>query len=153
MGYLYRRDDNGEVVEVGFEQMIEQDFSGYITLEDGVDAKRVHVQQSRSEPKSEKIKETAKDVSDSLGFTELQLNDFENHRKQAGCRGVEFKRDPTEPTFFQVHFDSPQAKAKYIKSRGMSDNNSRNGGQTPMPPEQFEKAKEMFLRKYEENRV
>ena len=38
--YKFRREDNGQVVEVPFEVMMQQDVAGYITLEDGVQARR-----------------------------------------------------------------------------------------------------------------
>jgi len=39
--YPFRREDNGEIVEVPFETMIQHRY-GWITLEDGVEARRVH---------------------------------------------------------------------------------------------------------------
>ena len=124
MSYLFRREDDGEVVEVDFEQMMWQDRAGYITLPDGCQAKRcLHLELERdgrrvaSRPIETGTPRTI--VSDSLGFGEHQLADFEQDRQQSGFLGVEFVRDPQVPQFFQVKCSSRAEYERYVKHRGM----------------------------------
>lgn len=60
-------------------------------------------------------------VSDALGFQARQLPDFEKDLKTSGLTGVEFRRDPDVPVFYQAVFESARARDKYAKHRGMTD--------------------------------
>lgn len=132
--YVFRREDNDQTIEVDFETMMTMDAMGCITLEDGVVARRCRSLEP-SFPKGEPVKELNKPmVSDALGFCEGQLADFEEHRRRGGFTGIEFKRDPDVPQFFQVHCSGPEEYRRYREERnrlsgGMfEDHNSRNGG-------------------------
>jgi hypothetical protein len=79
-------------------------------------------------------------VSDSMGFIEEQFEDFEKDRVAHGFVGVEFKRDPDVPQFYQVHISSEAEKARYLKHRGMTDRNGLNGGRGAVGEEAMRKA-------------
>ena len=148
--YLFRRADNDRVIEVGFEAMIGMDSLGFITLPDGVTARRCqHLEAPALRAKTGAVKELNKPiVSDSLGFTFHQLDDFELDRQKNGFVGTEFKPDPLVPGFFQVRFTSQAEKDRYAKHRGQFEKNSRNGGGTPPSEQQVEKMRAKILEKY-----
>lgn len=129
--YLYRREDTGAVVSRPFSAVLSQDPAGYITLEDGVLARRCwHLEDAgRLRTKKAVVDDpnvtAPKAVSDSLGFTEQQLRDFEADRDAHGFRDIEFHRDPDVPQFFQVHAASRAAMMKYARHRGMRDLSNR----------------------------
>ncbi len=128
--YLFRREDDGQVVEVDFATMMGQDAAGYITLPDGTPARRcLHLETERDgrPPRKESPYLEKPIVSDALGFCEEQLADFEEDRRANGFRGVEFVRDPLVPQFFQVKCKSRAEHDRYVKHRGMV-NRSYNGG-------------------------
>lgn len=118
--YLFRREDNGEVVEVPWDVMMGQDRGGFITLPDGVQARRcLHLEKPaprKSGPTSYSGTKTI--VSDALGFPEQQLGQFEEDRLKNHFTGIEFKRDPEVPQFFQVHCQSRAEFNSYVKHRG-----------------------------------
>lgn len=87
-------------------------------------------------------------VSDALGFSEQQFNDFEADRVKNGHVGIEFVRDKDVPQFFQVKCSSREAWAKYVKHRGMYDRNSRNGGSFTIDDKEFDRLKQEMLKKY-----
>jgi hypothetical protein len=125
--YQFRRTDNGEVVDVDFSTMMTMDAAGYITLTDGVLARRINrPTMSRSVSDGTSVKQMPI-VSDSLGFPAHQLAEMEANRQQYGLKGVEFRPDPTMPHFMQAHFGSRKDYLAYMRHRGMFDKNSRNG--------------------------
>lgn len=148
--YLFRREDSGEVIEVPFGVMIEQDRAGYITLPDGVQAKRcVYLElerDGRPEKKREKRDGTRPVVSDALGFTDNQLADFEADRKANGFSDIEFRPDPSEPRFFQVHAGSRESFNRYMKHRGYEQKSSFGG--VRLTQEDLDRAREMVERCY-----
>lgn len=124
--YNFRREDNGKIVMVSFEEMMKQQ-GGWITLPDGTQARRVH-DESRMRKKTKEVRTGSRDiVSDSLGFGQHQLDHFESDRKAHGFDGVEFKRDPMVPEFFQVHCSSRAEFNRYVKHRGMVQKTSVGG--------------------------
>lgn len=140
--YQFRREDNGEVVEVDFAYMMEhQDVGGFITLPDGTQAKRINRPTEKPETKADGADRPV--VSDALGFCEYQLGDFETDRKMNGIKGIEFRRDPSFPQFFQA-VGSQKAMEAYSKHRGFEDKNPTSGA--ALSPQMLEKAKEMVLR-------
>ena len=152
MSYLYRRDDNGEVVDVGFAQMLDQK-DGFIILPDGSSARRcVHLEIERDRKFAVPVDSERRDkvssaiVSDALGFTAAQYADFEADRVKNKFSGVEFKKDPTCPWFYQAHFSSWAARDAYMKHRQLRDNNSKNGSGATLTREQLEAAAEMLMR-------
>lgn len=145
--YVFRREDNGELVEVDFAAMMEMDALGVITLPDGVQARRVRDGEPRksSEPSLGIDKPI---VSDTLGFAQHQLEHFEADRKAHGFTGVEFVRDPHVPEFFQVKFSSVREWRRYIHHRGMCDKNSRNGGGVVLTQGDLDRARELINRQF-----
>ncbi len=159
MPYIFRRADNEHLFEVDFATMIEQDALGYITLTDGVQARRCrHLEAEMDSKTGEKLRATADGgrpiVSDALGFPQHQLAAFEQDRTANGFSGVEFVRDPLEPTFYQVKISSPTEWQRYIQHRGMSDRNSTNGGRAMLTADQLaaaeQRAKETSPEKFGE---
>jgi hypothetical protein len=125
--YQFRREDNGETVEVDFETNMSQDRAGFITLPDGVRARRVNDFVSRPREVEPGNANQTPPVSDNLGFTVLQLAEFEYDRVKCGIQGVEFKPDPLCKEFIQVHFSSHAARDAYIRHRGKVDKNHTSG--------------------------
>ena len=128
--YLYRREDNGEIVEVDWETMMTQR-NGYITLDDGVDAKRcVHLEDERygkPERQSRKVLLDRPIVSDNLGFGQHQYAEMEEDRRRNGFTDVEFVRDPHTPEFYQVHCGSRKSRDAYARHRSFSNSTSIGG--------------------------
>ncbi len=144
--YQFKREDNGEVVEVDFPTMMTMDILGCITLPCGASARRVRTVTLQQ---AERIEELEKPVlSDALGFCEAQFNDFELDRVKNGFRGVEFVRDPKVPQFFQVKITSKAEWARYVKHRGFGDRNSRNGSGASVSAVELERLKHDLLAKY-----
>lgn len=144
--YLYRREDNGELVEVSWLVMIHQQ-GGYITLPDGVTARRcLHLETDRDgrPPPSEKPHLDRPIVSDALGFGEHQLADFEEDRKRNRFTGIEFTRDPQVPEFFQVRCKSRAEFNRYTKHRGMVNRSSFGG--VRLTQADLDRAKELVER-------
>ncbi len=148
MGYQFRREDTGEIIEVGFlEAMNAKD--GFLEI-DGVLARRVNVGDIRSKTEhcETGVKPERRIVSDALGFPEQSLSDMESDRQKHNLTGVEFVRDPGCKEFIQVHFASEAAKKRYMKHRGYSDQNSKNGSAVAVSASQIEQAKELVQRKF-----
>ena len=152
--YLFRREDNGEVVEVDFATMMSAE-SGFITLPDGVSAKRcVGLEIERDgESRCRSVAEHAivppPILSDSLGFPEAQLQDFEADRKANGFTDVEFVRDKHVPQFFQVKFRGRAAWRRYVKHRGMVDKSRQST--VALSEDDLRRAGELLDRVHEEN--
>lgn len=125
--YKFRREDDGSIVEVDFETHMSQDRGGYITLPDGVKARRVNDFQTQKATVEKGNANQTPPPSDSLGFTVHQLNEFEEDRVRNGFVGVEFKPDPRCPEFVQVHFAGPKAREDYIRHRQMVDKGGSAG--------------------------
>lgn len=122
--YLFRRDDSGEIVEVDFRTMMEQDRAGYIVLPDGVHAKRcLHLELERDgrrvRPPVDRSPLERPMVSDVLGFPEEFLAEFEEDRQKNGFTDVEFVHDQDVPEFMNVKCQSRAAFNRYVKHRGM----------------------------------
>lgn len=147
--YIFRREDNGELISVDFETMMGMDSLGYITLQDGIQARRSRAAEIGIEVQSQDRKELEKPiVSDSLGFGAQQLAEFEADRVRHGFTGIEFTNDPLVPEFIQVRCNSKVEWQRYLKHRGMSDFNSRNGSGATLTQEQMDEAKKRILEKY-----
>lgn len=115
--YKFRREDDGRIEEVSFIDMIQQDCAGYVTLDDGVKAKRIATT-SATKCRDPANANHTPPVSDNLGFTSWQLQDFEEDRVRHGFTGVEFKADPACPQFYQVHCSDYASYSAYLKHRG-----------------------------------
>lgn len=138
-------DDEGVIYELTFEEVMEYATNGIASMPDGKILRRVPTGNSRT---SDKQHERTEILSDSLGFSKLQLKEMQAHLELTGCRGVEFVQDKTEETFMQVRCDSPQALSRYMKARGFHDQNSRNGSGAMLSELDLENAKELVLRKH-----
>jgi len=125
--YRFIREDNGETIEVDFETHMSQDVAGYITLPDGVRARRVNDFDRKKAAFEPGNANHTPPVSDNLGFTSHQLAEFEADRVKHGFRGVEFKPDPACPTFYQVHFGSFAERDRYMEHRRFYDKNKSSG--------------------------
>ncbi len=126
--YKFRREDNGKIIVVPFEKMMEQDVTGCITLENGVVARRVHGADTLTRKgRREIFAGVNMPPSDAMGFTRNQLDDFVADRDRHGFTGVEFVQDPTEPTFMQVKCSSLKERDRYLRHRGMVDCNRTAG--------------------------
>ena len=121
--YKFADVETGEVIGVGFAEMMGAK-DGFL-FRDGRTYRRVREKSTRTKCPSDR--RPPKIVSDALGFGAHQLEEFEADRKVNKLRGVEFHPDPTEPGFIQAHFDSEDAKARYMRHRGAFDKNSKNG--------------------------
>jgi len=130
MSYLFRREDNDAVVELSFAEAMAADCAGFVTLSDGVTAKRCVHMEGRSKPRPARDGSTAPfrmKPSDALGFGQHQLADFEEDRARNNFTGVEFVRDPQVPEFIQVQCDSRQTYNRYAKHRGYVNKNDLGG--------------------------
>lgn len=144
--YKFRREDTGELVDVSFERMMEQ-VGGYLTLNlDGKEVSLRRIYEDNPVKKTSDIPTVDRPiVSDSLGFTSKQFAEFEADRVRHGFSGVEFKRDPGYRGFYQVHFQSKREWERYVKHRGMVDQNGSTRGNA-MTPELLERSAEILLR-------
>lgn len=146
--------DEGDIVHVAFDTMMNMDSGGFIVLPDGRLARRVRGEECRvKKPKSERVQDRANYVSDSLGFTKKALPEYQKHLAQSGCKGIEFREDPDVPGFMQVVCDSQKTKMKYAQTRGMSDRNSSNGGSRTLTEYELEAAKELAMRHGSKNKT
>lgn len=144
--YKFRREDDGVVVEVGFEVAILQDRAGFITLEDGVKARRVNTFQAKQVYCAPNNATSTPPPSDNLGFTVHQLAEFEHDRVRNGFVGIEFKQDPRCDTFYQVHFSSHKAREEYIRHRGKVDMNKTIGAS--LSPQLLLEAEKMVKKRW-----
>jgi hypothetical protein len=145
--YCFRREDNGEIERVAWSAMIEMDAGGYITLPDGVVAKRCrHLEVDDKQEGKRTGHESRPIVSDSLGFGFGQLAEMEQDRASSGFTDIEFRRDPQTPEFYQVHCGSVAAFDRYAKHRGFV--NKSKGSGFRFAPGQLERAQEDAKRRY-----
>lgn len=142
------RDDDGNVEYVEFNKaMNDMDGAGFIYLEDGRVARRARdLEEYQPIIKREAVELRTNYVSDSLGFTAKALPEYQEHLRQSGCKGIEFREDPDVKGFIQVVCDSQEAKIAYAKTRGMTDLNSRNGGSATLTAYDLKNARELAER-------
>lgn len=128
--YQFRREDNDEIVELSFEQMMTQDAAGYVTLPDGVVARRVPTGNLRMRATAPQGAPKQKWTSENLGFGDHVLAEMEEDRVRNGFTGTEFVRDPDCPEFVNVEFSSQRERARYMRHRGFFERNGRKSGVT-----------------------
>lgn len=146
MSYQFRREDNGEIIEVGFlEAMNAKD--GFLEI-NGILARRINIGDIRTKTTCDSDKPQRAIVSDALGFPEQSLAQFEQDRQANNLTGVEFARDPSCKEFVQVKFASELAKKRYMQYRGYTDQNSKNGSAVVVSASQIEQAKALVNRKF-----
>ena len=145
--YLFRREDTGEIVEVPWATMIEQQ-GGWITI-DGVPSRRcIHLEIERDgkpQRQAEKRSEGANTIfSDALGFPQQSFSEFEEDRQRNGFSGVEFTRDPQVPEFYQVKCATRAEFNRYMKHRGYVQKSGIGG--VRLTQDDLDRAKEMVER-------
>lgn len=141
----FRREDSGEIVEVDYETTIRMDAAGYVTLPDGVRAKRVNRRKTdrESETRSELNRQTP--PSDNLGCPAYQVEEFRAGAESAGFTGVEFVPDPScDGVFYQAKFSSMAERERYMKFRGFFDKGKSSGA--ALTPGDFERGRELIGR-------
>lgn len=128
--YPFRREDSGEIVQLTFEQMMDMDVAGYVTLPDGTAARRVRDGSGNFRQRGEAVKlvDGRPWYSDSLGFGDHCLDEMIDDRNRHGFKGVDFVPDPDCEGFVQVRIDSPAERRRYLKHRGMIDANGSKMG-------------------------
>jgi hypothetical protein len=152
--YHFRREDNDKIVVVDWETMMGMDGLGCVELPDGVIAKRVRTSEKNlGKSPGPGFVNGPPIISDSMGFGECQFHEFQEHldaakKNDPRVGGVEFKKDPIVPEYYQVHCDSPGSWKAYMRSRGFHDHNSRNGSGAMISAEQLEDAKRLILEKF-----
>ena len=146
--YKFTIVDTDEPIEVSWTDMMDKDAAGYITLPDGRRAREVRDGWRKLRAKGgsdERVQQPGSVVSDSLGFAQHQYEEFEADRKLHGFSGVEYKRDPNVPEFYQVHAKRGSEWDKYLKHRGFIDRNKSDRG-VSLAPGELEKAMELARR-------
>ena len=93
-----------------------------------------------------RIREDTAIVSDNNGFPEQCLADRQTALAASGVQGIEFKRDPKVPEFYQCHASSWGAMDRYSKSRGLVNRTGSLGGGAMLNQDAFDKAKELVSR-------
>lgn len=147
--YQFRREDDGQIVEVGFIEMMEKDAAGCITLADGVVAREIRRSSRRVEHKGKASIVSPPIVSDALGVTCHQIAEFEADRVAHGFSGLEFRQDPMTPGFYQAHFSSWAEKDRYMKHRDNSlVDRSKKGSSVTMTPDLLRRAEELARREH-----
>ncbi len=128
--YIYRRVDNEELVEMPFSAVLEQDQLGYITLTDGVQAKRcVHLEDYQAQKaKAVHCGINTHDLTFSLGFSKKQLPEMRAALEAAKLKGVEFYPDPQNANMVGIRCSDERARNAYIKHRGLYNRTGSLGG-------------------------
>jgi hypothetical protein len=147
--YPFRREDTGEIVELTFEDMMQQDAAGFVTLPDGGVARRVPTGGFRKRASLPEASGSKPWISENLGFGAQFLPEMQADADAHGFKGVEFVQDPDYAGFVQVRIDSPGERARYVKHRGMFDKNGRRMG-VAMTQEQLDRAKQAVIDRYGE---
>lgn len=150
--YAFRRCDNSKIVWVDWPTMMNQDAAGYITLADGSEARRcVHLERHpRHRAGSTPRAVPPPAISDSLGFPEQCLADRQAQLDKSGCLGIEFKRDPQVPEFYQVHASSRKAMDKYTRMRNLVNRTGSLGGGVMLTQQELDRAAELACRSGQE---
>lgn len=140
----------GDIVSVDFATMMGAK-DGFLVLKDGRTAKRINRPSSKSRTSkdpSQNFGAGLKIVSDAMGFADNQLADMERDRVANGFTGVEFRQDPTEPRFYQVLCSSERVKSEYMRHRGFTDRNSKNGSGSIVDAGQIEQARKRVIEQF-----
>lgn len=130
--YVFRVYEQGqptdELVELDFEQMMEQDAGGFLTLPDGREARR---QQHLEAGADKRVTSAATSgvhrptVSFQLGVPAAQVQQFREDARANGFTDVEFVRCKDTAAiggeFYDCKISGPRQRSEYIKHRGMFD--------------------------------
>lgn len=154
MPYKFRREDNGQIVEVDFETMMDQDRAGYIKLTiDGQDvtARRVHDEEKISASKAIMLNGAPPIYSDSLGCIDCQVDDFREDARKNGFTDINFvpDKDFADTGFYHIESSSPEQWKRYEEHRQRPNTSSKNGGGTGHSRATIERSKELVKRIYD----
>jgi hypothetical protein len=140
--YEFEEVGTGRRCRLDFETMMRMDAAGFVTLENGVEFRRVRDAGGGATRKTEGMASGIDPpmVSDAMGFPRQQIAEYEEHRKRHGFKSVEFQQDPSVPEFVQVRFHNRKERDRYMAHRQMFDKNSRNGSAACLSPAMLEKA-------------
>jgi hypothetical protein len=142
---IFRREDNGELIELDFATVMAKQKDGFVELDDGVLARRcIHLEQ-QAERAAKRAELDKPLLSDSLGFTSHQLAEMEADRVKHGHVGVEFIEDSGVEGYYQVKCSSPAAWRDYVAHRGFVDKNGSNGGGASLSPALLERTIKRIL--------
>jgi len=127
--YKFRTDD-GEVIDVDFATMMTMDAAGVITLPGGTTARRIRDGQGSFRRQTETVTGGVQMeiVSDAMGVPAHAVEDYRRNAAEYGFKSVEFRQDPTSRHFYQAVFKNRAEYRRYMKHRGLRDQNSINGG-------------------------
>lgn len=135
--YPFRREDDGSMVLVDFETNMSQDAGGYITLPDGVRAKRCLLKSS-TKGTPDKLAVEAPVYSDSLACSPEDVDMLRAHARMNGFTGIEFLPDPACPEDSYVCRASSRGEMlRYAKLFEMSDRGERLGSGATLSPDQL----------------
>lgn len=146
--YIFRRVDTDELIKLPFSAVLDQDRMGFVTLPDGVQAKRcVSLEQEHSKPKKQVPVTIDRDLTMSLGFSQKQLKDMEADRVKHGFTGIEFVADPQLPEkMVGIKCGSEKERERYIKHRGYFNQTGRIS--RALTAEDLETAKRLVLERH-----
>jgi hypothetical protein len=85
-------------------------------------------------------------VSDTMGFPEQCLADRRAQLEQLQCPGIEFKRDPKVPEFYQVHGSSRKALEDYARRRNLVNRTGSLGGGVILSQDDLDRASALVSR-------
>ena len=150
--YEHVREDNGESIFVDFDTMMSQT-GGVVSVQ--IDGETVFARRKNTTvpdrldaPPGVGKCDQFRQVSDAMGFGRKQLKDFEKDRRANGFSGVSFVEDKNVPGFYNVSFTSRKEWSRYVKHRGLQDQNGVQGGGRHLSQQDFERAKKEVLKKY-----
>jgi len=144
MKYIFQRDDNGELY---YSDDFDLAMAGaFVTLPDGTKAKRrvdLEVQQKPKEGHASTVDRPI--LSDNLGCTAKQVDEFRFRAKEGGFTDVEFVPDKNfkDNYFYQAKFTCRKQWEAYKGFRGKVDKNGRLGSGATLSEGALETAKEM----------
>lgn len=143
--YAFRRESDDSVVYANWSVVMDME-NGYVTLDGEVMKRCPHLDKEGEKKKAKNVRldGTPDIISDNLGFAQHQLDDFETDRKANGFSGIEFERDPMEPTFIRVKARSRAEMDRYTKHRGKINVSGKAGH--ILSPEQLRRAEERVKR-------
>ncbi len=145
--YIFRRLDNDELIELPFEWVLKQE-AGYITLKDGVQAKRCVWLENVPVPQSKAVHTgiNKHDLTFSLGFSKTQLPEMRAAAERDGFTGVEFYEDPANKNMVGIKCSSDAERERYIKHRGAFNKTGSLGSK--LGKEDLEMAQKLVRERY-----
>jgi hypothetical protein len=156
VSYYFRREDNGEILEVDWTAMMNMDVAGYITLDDGVQARRCQRPSMRRKGEVPQGAAKFEHVSNiAFAVPPSAVESFADDAKRNGFN-IEWKPDykgaDADGTInsFNAHIPLSQLN-RYRKHRlgpDAFDKNSKNGRGAVIYADDIEKSKKLVERQY-----